>query len=269
MVDEIYDDLTGSLALTYLVAPSVNLTTRWSRGFRAPSLNDVAVLKSSSSGIDVPSLGLNPEYSDNFEIGTKIITSIYTGNMFVFYTLLSNLIDRTPGIYKGMAFDDLNNNGIQDDGEASYYQRKNVASAYIYGFEYDGHLILSNTWELKANLFYTYGQNKTDHEPLSRIPPLMGLFGLQYNLTPANWYEIYLRAAAKQDRLSTRDLDDSRINNDGNPGWTTVNFRTQYKIQRFQINLALENIFDQSYKEHSSGIYSPGRNLRISLSYGK
>ncbi len=268
LVDETYDDITGSLSLTVKLDSSLNLVGRWSQGYYAPNLNDVTVLKTSSSGVDVPSIGLDPEKSDNFEIGMKANSSAYRGSLFAFYNRLSNLIDRTPGTYGGLTFLDENNNGVQDAGEFDVYQRKNVSRAYVVGLEYESSLRVSFAWEIRSNCFWTRGQNLTDDEPLSRIPPLMGRVAIRYYASQHNWGEIFVRAAGDQRRLSARDKDDTRIDLNGTPGWATLNFRTKLELNRIKTVISFENILDRAYKEHGSGIYSPGFNFMISLEYG-
>lgn len=265
--DESYDDLTGSISLSYQVRPTVNLISRWSRGFRAPSLNDAVVLKYSSSGVDAPSVRLKPEYSNNFEVGVKSNASGFESSFFVYYDMLDGLIDRVPGMYDGKTFFDENGNGVQDEGEYDIYQRRNVSESRIYGFESHARAILSSRWELRANASWTWGENQTDHEPMSRIPPLMGILGLRYHTTENLWIEIFSRASGAQRRLSQRDIDDTRIGIDGTDSWATLNLRSQMQIGDVALNLTLANITDTTYKEHSSGIHSPGRNLVLGLSY--
>ncbi|UCD17205.1 MAG: TonB-dependent receptor [Candidatus Zixiibacteriota bacterium] len=265
---ESYDDVTAALSLSYSLTPWVNLIARWSRGFRTPNLNDVAVLKTSSSGVDVPSPGLTPEHSDNFEFGVKIRSSPVTGSVFVYYNQLKDLIDRVPGTYDGLTFFDENGNGIQDEDEFSVYRRENVAKARIYGIEYESTVRINRTLTARLNWFWTRGENQTDNEPLSRIPPLMGMAAVRVFPRDNLWLEIFVRAADDQRRLSRRDIDDTRIDPGGTDGWMTLNFRTRFEFGRQFIIASLENITDREYKEHGSGICSPGRNVMISLGYG-
>jgi len=265
--DESYDDITGSLSLSYEVNPELNLIGRWSRGFRAPSLNDAVVLKVSSSGVDAPSTDLRPEYSNNYEIGAKFRNRYTNGSLFLFYNQLTDLIDRTPGLYDGKTFFDEDGDGIQDPDEFDIYQRKNVDRSRVYGFEFENTFVLSRMWEAKGNCFWTFGESQSDHEPLSRIPPFMGMIALRMKPTDRAWVEMYARAASAQRRLSQRDIDDTRIDENGTPAWGTVNLRSQVKFSDFTLSAGFENITDATYQEHGSGIYSPGRNFTIGITY--
>jgi outer membrane receptor protein involved in Fe transport len=75
-----------------------------------------------------------------------------------------------------------------------------------------------------------------------------------------------VRFAGRQDRLSDRDRVDPRINPDGTAGWMTANIRLGWDIsENFRARLAVENIFDQPYREHGSGINAAGINATVSL----
>ncbi len=264
-----YNDLTGTFGLSYKPKIWLNLIARYAKGFRAPNFNDTVVLKVSNAGYDAPSPGLSPEKSHNFEIGLKLNQRKFVGSFFIFYNRLIDLIDRFRGSYNGLNFYDDNNNGIRDPGEVDIFQKRNVAKAYIAGWEIDGRVQLISKWLLHGFAFWTYGKNETSNEPMSRIPPFMVLAALQFSPTDKLSIETFVRAATKQDRLSSRDKDDSRIPSGGTPDWKTVNFRCSWKvISNLKLNLIFENIFDETYKEHGSGIYSPGRSLVVGLRYG-
>jgi outer membrane receptor protein involved in Fe transport len=267
-IKDSYGDVTGSLALTCMLSNDLNLIGSWSRGFRAPNLNDVVVLKESSSGVDAPSIGLAPEKSNNFELGAKLRTARTRGSLFFYYNILSDMIDRKPGTYDGKPYIDLNDNGEQDSDEPDVFQRQNVGRSRIYGVEFDASAKLTDMFETKCNCFWTYGKNQTDDEPLSRIPPLMGMLALRMDVSRKHWVEFYVRAATSQRRLSQRDIDDSRIEENGTPSWVTLNLRAGIDLGDLNLNLGFENLADATYKEHGSGIYSPGRNMTLTLTYG-
>lgn len=256
-------DLTGFTSISYKPTSSTNIVASYSRGFRAPNFNDTVVLKESSSGIDAPSPGLKPEVSHNVELGLKIENEKTRGGWFVFYNRMNGLIDRRLGTYQGLEFFDRNGNRQLDPGEEPIYQKFNVGKAEIYGTEMHASYRL-NVFTLSGQMFYTYGENITEKEPMSRIPPLMGQIGLRWNKSENWWIEANTRFAAKQDRLSQRDIDDTRIPDGGTPGYKTFNVKGMYKIPSGRIVIVFENIFDELYKTHGSGIYFPGRHIAVS-----
>ena len=72
--------------------------------------------------------------------------------------------------------------------------------------------------------------------------------------------ETFLRAAFEQDRLSTADEADPRIPVAGTPAWWTLNLRGRVDLtSHLTLSAAFENIFDQRYRVHGSGIDAPCR----------
>jgi outer membrane receptor protein involved in Fe transport len=263
--EKTYSDLTGSLGISYFVSPRTNLVASWSRGFRAPSLNDAVTLKYSSSGVDAPSPGLSSETSDNFEIGMKTRGERLSSGLFVFYNRLNGIIEREHGTYQGLSFFDEDGDGIQDEGEFNIYQKFNSGRGRIYGVEGEADFAASRTLRLETGLAWTYGENQTFHEPMSRIPPLMGRVACRWYLRPDWSVRAETRFAGDQRRLSERDRDDSRIDPRGTPGWAILNLGSRLELDRVTLTISLNNVLDEAYNEHGSGIYSPGRNLVLVL----
>lgn len=48
------------------------------------------------------------------------------------------------------------------------------------------------------------------------------------------------------------------------------NFKIPNELPRIKLklNLIFENMLDEAYKEHASGIYSPGRSVVVGFRYG-
>ncbi len=266
-LDDTYDDLTSALFLSYHPIPKLNLIGSWSRGFRAPNLNDVAVLGFSSSGVDAPSPNLGAEGSNNFELGIKWQTASASGQLFGFYNRLEDLIDRVPGAYDGKSFFDENGNGVKDPGEFDIFQRDNIGKARIYGFEFSGQAELTHHLTSRLQAFWTRGEEITTDDYMSRIPPFMGLTGISLEPSERWNVEFLTRWAAAQRHLSQRDIDDSRIDPSGTPGWITYNIRMQLGLAPLIVRIGLENLTDEDYKEHGSGVYSPGRGVTLSIRY--
>jgi outer membrane receptor protein involved in Fe transport len=250
-----YKDITGFLGVGFEVKPSMNLVGTYSRGFRAPNFNETLVLKSMNKGYDAPSFGLNPEISDEFEIGVKVDNTAFRGGWFVYYNKLTNIIDRRPGTYKGLP--KYKNKNV--------FQKVNVGNGYITGTElYSSYKW--NTFTIKGNCFYTYGQNETANEPTSKVPPLTGLIGLRWDAAKKLWFEGEVKIAAKQKRLSSDDVIDVRIPVGGTPEYTVINLKSMIELPYGSLMIMFENIFDELYKTHASGVYFPGRSINISYS---
>ena len=102
--------------------------------------------------------------------------------------------------------------------------------------------------------------------PGDRIPPLNGRLSLLWQATEAISVEPFIVFAAQQDRLSPRDVRDSRMNPDGTPGWVTINVRTTWDLgDDWQVAVGIENFLDKRYRVHGSGFDAAGRNVVVSL----
>ncbi|MCZ6795802.1 MAG: hypothetical protein O7J95_19515, partial [Planctomycetota bacterium] len=87
--------------------------------------------------------------------------------------------------------------------------------------------------------------------------------GLPWQVRHDLLVEPFLRFAARQDRLSDRDIRDPRIDPTGTPGWVTLNVSGRWMISpNAWWMLALENLTDAAYREHGSGVNAPGIGVR-------
>jgi outer membrane receptor protein involved in Fe transport len=146
-------------------------------------------------------------------------------------------------------------------------QSANLNEARLYGLESGLRYLADDTIEFYGVLNYTRGE-ETDADgptvPGDRIPPLNARFGLVWEPTERWRVEPWLDFAGRQDRLSPRDLEDPRIDPTGTDGWGTVNLLASWDAtDQATLGLKLENIGDNSYREHGSGIDAPGRNLGL------
>ena len=73
--------------------------------------------------------------------------------------------------------------------------------------------------------------------------------------------------AAEADRLSTRDVaDTSRIPPGGTPDYLVFHLRGGLWLGRVRLHAGLENLTDEDYRVHGSGLNMPGRNLVFGIS---
>ena len=102
--------------------------------------------------------------------------------------------------------------------------------------------------------------------PGDRMPPLNGRISFLWRTTDAVIVEPFLVFASGQDRLSPRDVSDSRINPDGTPGWVTANLRASWDVSdTWQVTASVENLLDERYRVHGSGLDAVGRNVFVSV----
>ncbi len=115
-----------------------------------------------------------------------------------------------------------------------------------------------------GNLNWTRGENDLDSGPLDRIPPLYGAFGATWSplVRLAPWVEAAVVFAGPQRRLGPVDLTDKRVAAGGTDGWEDIVIRgglTAFRMLR--VTAAVENLLDETYKYHVSGVLRPGRQV--------
>jgi hemoglobin/transferrin/lactoferrin receptor protein len=259
VVGETYGDVTWGVEGVLRASDEVSWYAGVSRGFRAPNVEDLTVNGDWSSGTDIPNPELEPEESLDCELGVKLAKGDTSLGLCVFHNEYTNLIDR-------VVIDTVG-------GTTNLTQKQNIDEAYIRGVEMSWRLSLgAGTWG-RGGFFgtaaWTYGQNVTDDEPVSRIPPFHQFVGLRWDGARArSWAEFFVETAGTQDRLAATDLTDVRIPVGGTPGWTTVNVRGGFDLAaQARLTLAMLNLTDERYRVHGSGIDAPGLNAVARLEY--
>ncbi len=260
--DDWNDAVANARLLCYLNdSRSWNAFAGVSQGFRAPNLSDLTRLDSARTDeIETPSPDLDPEHFVSSEIGLKGHTPDISVQLAYFYTLIDGMIVRTP-------------TGRVIDGDFEV-TKKNGGDGYIQGVELDVRYRLRQA--LTAFGAFTWMEGKVDTYPTSdaalateyidRLMPPTGRLGIRWTPRSDLWIETGCTMAAKADKLSTRDRSDtSRIPPGGTPGYTVYDIRTGWDCNdRFAMSVAIENIADEDYRIHGSGLNEPGRNVILS-----
>jgi iron complex outermembrane receptor protein/hemoglobin/transferrin/lactoferrin receptor protein len=245
--------LVANLGVQYFLHPNHQLIATFNTAFRAPNIDDLGTLGVVDFRYEVPTNSLKPEKSINYELGYKMQTKLFSTRLAWYRSDLRDLILRVKSSYNGQTVID----GKQ------VYRKENVSKAYVQGFELDFESQIAKNWLLSANLCYILGENTTDKEPLRRIPPLNGRINFSF-IQSKWWLRAEFLAADKQNRLAAGDKADNRIDPNGTPGWKTLGFSGGWNINLFQIQAGIQNIFNEAYRIHGSGVDGYGRSLWIS-----
>lgn len=261
--DESWDAVVGSLRGIYRLNDDWSLFGGISQAFRAPNVNDLSGNLTTRSGVQsTGNLDLDPERAVTFELGSRHQSASTSFEIVGFYTYVDDLITSIP--QSAAVSDTITVNGSE---------------AWIAGLELQGSWNFSPNWTLSGFLTYQYGDNerpafltgpgRTITEPLSRLSPLRGSLALRYQPTEKWWVEARVIAAAKADRLSAGDLEDTqRIPPGGTPSYITASLFAAYRAtERLQLNLALENLTDEDYRIHGSGLNEPGFGAVLGAKY--
>ena len=257
-INDSWDTATFSGRALYEANDCWNLFGGISQGFRAPNLSDLSRLDSARSDeFEIPSPGLDPEYFTTFEVGGHFSNESANLNFAIFYTDVRDMIVRTPT---------GNVDPVSGDKEIT---KKNAGDGYVWGMEVSGDWEFVPQWTLFGQAAWTDSSVSTYptsapvlvDEPLSRQMPLMGNIGVRWMHPEGTfWIEGVVNAAAKADQLSTRDKGDSnRIPPGGTPSYVVPSLRGGWEAtDHLTLTLALENLTDEEYRIHGSGVNEPG-----------
>jgi hemoglobin/transferrin/lactoferrin receptor protein len=253
--------LTGSVGVVLTPNEKWQINGVVSTGFRNPNVDDYGKVRAKDEIITVPNDQLSPEYSYNAEMGLTRIVEGYMKLSFVgYYSYLRDAIVRTWFPINGQ--DSLEYDGDMYRISANY----NAGQAHIYGMALRFTANLNKSISLDGTLNYTHGYNITDDAPLGHIPPIFGRTTLSYERKQFffHTYVVYNGWKYREDFSPYGEDNDAEAMEYGYPSWWTLNLKTGYRFGRhFDLMLAVENLFDQFYKVHASGIAAPGRDFLI------
>ena len=255
-----YSNWSPSISAIRNVNNNLNFYGKYSRGFRAPSWED---LNSSriflSPGFSYTTVGnpnLKEETSDNYEIGLKgrsrnsdfgvatflnqynnfLDKSNSTGNV-VFYQVTDpfNILKATPGLGK-MAIE---------------YQTRNIFDVKIYGIEtdYKYHFSERNKGlSFTASASLVKGENETDNEDLDSVNPFTAITTFDY-LFPNNKFSASLTNTYVGTPTPSKSYKASSETNNFIPdSFITTDLTFNYTpSERFSANLGVYNLFDTTY----------------------
>ncbi|MGJ8726324.1 MAG: TonB-dependent receptor [Roseibacillus sp.] len=265
------DDLSASddwNALVFNARALFHLDETWtlfggvSQGFRAPNVNDLSGNVTSRSGLtSLGSLDLDPEKTITFELGTRARSDRFSLEATAFYTLVDDLII-----------------GIPETSGSSTVITTNGSDAWIAGLEAEASYHFTDCLTLSGFLTYQYGDaerpafigsSDSITEPVSRLSPLRGSLALRYEPNNLWWAEARLIAAARANRLSEGDRGDTqRIPPGGTPSYVTASLAAGWQAtENLDFTFSLQNLTDEDYRIHGSGLNEPGFGATLTTRY--
>jgi hemoglobin/transferrin/lactoferrin receptor protein len=236
-----------------------------SQGFRSPNLSDLTRLDTARSAeIETPVDDLEPEQFLSWELGGRYRGERLSADAAWFFTQLKDLIVRAP---TGEVVDEL-----------LEVTKKNASEGFVQGLELALRYQLADDWSARLAASWMEGESDAyptsdpveATRPLSRVMPPTGHAALRWQPAGAvYWLEAALDAAGKADELSAEDeRDTQRIPEGGTPGYAVGTLRGGTKLHDdLALTLALENVSDEDYRYHGSGVNEPGRQLVVSADY--
>lgn len=258
--DDHWTDLSASVRALYKIDSCWSIYGGLSQAFRAPNLDDLSGNKTARSGMNSSgSIGVDPEQFLTYEIGVRRVNESTSFNAAVFYTDGEDVIGGVP-IANG------SNQSVTTNSQESY----------VYGIEVEGGWAFADQWLLSGFVAWQDGRSETElfvggpssEETVSRLLPLSGSVALRWT-SPSDryWIEGRILSSARQDRLTAGDIgDNQRIPSGGTPGYTVVMLHSGIRLQEHaNLRLGLENVLDEDYRIHGSGLNEPGMNAVVGL----
>jgi hemoglobin/transferrin/lactoferrin receptor protein len=263
-----WDNAVGNARLSFQPGEKKHWTfySGVSQGFRAPNLSDLTRFDIARSGEqEIPAFGLKPENFLSPEVGVKVEYGRFAAEAAYFYTFMDDIIVRVP------------TGETTADGDL-IVNKENSGEGYVHGVELTGSVKLHRDWTLWANFTWMRGEldspvvagGENVTEPVSRLMPTTVNSGIRWTHSKRRyWAEIASTLAGKQDRLASNDIRDTqRIPVGGTPSYEVFHLRAGWNPCRFAtVTAALENLLDEDYRIHGSGVNEPGRNFVLTAQF--
>ena len=257
---ESWSNVVGSLRTVQPLGKDWNLFGGVAQAFRAPNLSDLTRLDD-TSGVETPTLGLDPEEFVTAEVGTRVRRAGWSLQASAWRTWIDGLIVPSP---TGVLI-----------GSTPEVQKDNVGDGWVHGIDLESTVALAEGLTLSGAATWMRGEvdqrtpgGRRVREPLSRVMPTTVALTLTWRPREGPWDAwVAGRAADNQDRLSLKDATDTRrIPPRGTPGYAVLSLGAGYAFgDHARLAVSLENLFNKDHRIHGSGVNEPGRNLVVAL----
>jgi outer membrane receptor protein involved in Fe transport len=250
-------------SVQYRLQNRLNVAVSFTQGFRSPNLQEAAMLGDTGKFYHVPNPDLDPESVDSLELTVRGRMDWLGWSVAGYHSWLKDLIKREDAVWEGQT--EVNGKPVA--------MNVNGRKGRLLGAEGEVFVHPLTGMRVGANLSYTHGVEELEDggtQPLTRIPPLFGTVYVRQGgtlLGPWRWFaETSLRFALEQDRLSPEDEKDARIPEGGTPEFACWSLRLGARRgETLSTVLVVDNLTNQKYKYHGSGVYSPGTNAVLSV----
>ncbi|MEO8171487.1 MAG: TonB-dependent receptor [Sediminibacterium sp.] len=285
--DKSFGNISGSIGLGYSASDAVTLKFNLARGFRAPSVSELAS-NGAHEGTDRYEYGdnnLKTETSFQADAGIDVNSEHFNLSVNAFYNNIQNYIfyGKLEGVGGG---DSLVN--VNGDKLAAFKFRQ--AAATLVGFEirFDLHphpldwLHFENSFSMVAGHFNQSfdGSNKLPFVP---SPRLQSELRADFNKAGKDLRHLYFKF--EMDHVNTQNRVFTGYDTETpTEGYTVFNIGTGTEIiskgkPLFSVNLSLNNVFDVAYQNHLSrlkytdvnvltgrnGVFNMGRNFSVKI----
>jgi len=283
-----FNNMSGSIGLSYQASDNVTLKANLSRGYRAPSVTELAS-NGSHEGTNRYEYGdrnLKNETSIQADAGVEVRTQHFSFQVSAFYNSISNYI-----FYSKLSSVSGGDSLVNVDGEdlMAFQFRQNAARLYGFESKIDIHPHPLDWLHLASSFSVVAGRFKESYEGVNRLPfipparwttELRGDFAKAASGSLRNFY-----VKLELDRVFVQNNIFSAYNTEtATPGFSLLNFGIGADVQSkgrtlFTIHAAANNIADVAYQNHLSrlkytaenmvtgrmGVFNMGRNFTLRL----
>ncbi|MGE0705528.1 MAG: TonB-dependent receptor, partial [Vicinamibacterales bacterium] len=182
--------VSGKLGASFAVSGAVTLHAQYAGGFRAPPYSAINSGFTNLLGgyTSVPNPDLEPETSDNVELGVRSVAGPVSVGVTGFWNSYDDFILQAQ-------------RGVNPATGLLEFQYQNVAQVSIRGVELQADAQLAASLRLRGSYAIIRGRDVSTpaEAPLDTIAPDQGAVGLQYSAPSNRWgTELTLRAVAAQ-----------------------------------------------------------------------
>ena len=245
-----FDAFSGRFGGVVTVGGGFDVAAKYTRGFRAPNTTDLGIIGLVGTGFEVdaataaarggfigttsggdavstgiPVTRLGPESSDSFDLSFRYTSNRFSAELTGFTTKLNDVyFDQALVLPPGATGTFLgseeiiaqNANGLVFVGIAPtspVLVRVNFDDARMNGVEAEARARFTDQWSATGNFTYIRAHGLLNGLPPNMeggIPPATGFVSLRYQPRSRFYIEGYSILAARQNRLSSLDLNDRR-----------------------------------------------------------
>ena len=259
---------SARVSVSPFVRHPVLLWSGVSQAFRAPNIADLSRFGASRSNeIEIAATDLDAEQFLTFEVGLRVTEKQHEFSLVGYHTRIRDFITSTA-------------TGNLRGGQVEV-SKQNSGSGFVRGVEVAARREWRNGFSVWGNLTWLESEldapesiatSRIVSEPLSRTMPLTTNFGLRWERPQdGRFAALDVSIVARADQLSRGDRRDiNRIPPGGTPGYEFVRASVGQRLgAHFDIALAVNNVFDNRYRSHGSGVNAAGLgvDLRLTASY--
>jgi hemoglobin/transferrin/lactoferrin receptor protein len=254
------DELIAALGLVYEYSDDVRLRANFSQGYVYPSLMQLATGAYAGSRFVNPASDLDPETSDNYEVGLRLQKGGLVVDAAAFYSDSDDYIHHLPCTTEDAC------PGRRD----RLYQ--NVGKSRAHGVEaFLQYVIGDSDFMPYANA--TWLKRRNEYEDFSTwdsgVPDFSGRLGLRWQgavlSVPHLWTDLYVRGETSSE---VTEPGSSRAVVEDRSSWTTLNLAGGLEFgaqQQYRLALELRNLTDETYVPSGENLF--GRERSASMKF--